>query len=80
MVLTTRHTATRRVLAVLTDTAVTRGHVPALLAVLMQPNRARKQTQVLGQSTILRSFSIALAPSREPPRRALRDASRVESS
>jgi len=46
MVLTTSHTATRRVLAVLADAAVTGGNVTALLAVLVQLGIAGKQTNV----------------------------------
>lgn len=59
MVLTTSHTATRRVLAVLADAAVTGGNVTALLAVLVQlRNRGKtKQTSPRQSIDLSRNFA-----------------------
>jgi len=65
MVLTTSHTATGRVLAVLTDAAVTGGHVAALFAVLVQL-RTGKNTETVSTHTHTRSFTPFIAPFHTP--------------
>lgn len=55
MVLTTSHTATRRVLAVLADAAVTGGNVTALLAVLVQLRNRGKTNKTNIAASVHRS-------------------------
>tara|TARA_Y100001954_G_scaffold1567_5_gene2328 strand:+ start:69963 stop:70136 length:174 start_codon:yes stop_codon:yes gene_type:complete len=52
MVLTTSHTAASRVLAVLTDAAVTGGHVAALFAVLVQLRAGKHRDSTVSTHTL----------------------------
>jgi hypothetical protein len=52
MVLTTSHTAASRVLAVLTDAAVTGGHVAALYAVLVQLRAGKHRDSTVSTHTL----------------------------